>query len=102
MLTCNNFQWVPLFTVHNVDIVVSGHTHAYLRGESNRVTYTVIGGAGGNIDTDRVANWKFFEKVANEHHFVIMKANRCELLWSAYSTDNKLLDSFTKKTDKCK
>jgi hypothetical protein len=39
-------HWVPLFEKFNVDLVVSGHTHAYERGVRNNVIYIVIGGSG--------------------------------------------------------
>ena len=31
-------------------LVVSGHAHAYERGEQSGVVYTIVGGAGGALD----------------------------------------------------
>lgn len=88
-------DWVPLFTQKNVDLVVSGHMHAYQRGASNGVMYVVSGGGGGTIDTEVVAAWPLVQVEHNLHHFDIMRVNGPTLSWETYNTSNLLLDMFT-------
>jgi hypothetical protein len=80
----HDVQWVPLFEDYHVDLVVSGHTHAYLRGRRNGVTYTIVGGGGGNLDVDRVKDWKMFDVVASEHHYAEMTLEPCVLHLTAH------------------
>jgi len=88
-------DWVPLFTQKHVDLVVSGHMHAYQRGASNGVMYVVSGGGGGTVDTEVVADWPSVEVEHNLHHFDIMRVNGPSLSWETYNTSNLLLDMFT-------
>jgi predicted phosphodiesterase len=88
-------DWVPLFTQKNVDIVISGHMHAYQRGTTNGVTYIVSGGGGGTLDTERVANWPFVQVEFSQYHFDIMEINQGNLSWETYNASNQLLDMFT-------
>ena len=88
-------DWVPLFTQQHVDLVVSGHMHAYQRGASNGVMYVVSGGGGGTIDTEVVADWPLVEIEHNLHHFDIMRVSGPTLSWETYNTSNLLLDIFT-------
>ncbi|GAA97188.1 uncharacterized protein L969DRAFT_607201 [Mixia osmundae IAM 14324] len=81
---------------HPASLVISGHSHAYARGtlsddrassmfalsysnatrshdatQQHGTTYTIIGGAGGTLDEDRVEDWHFFDSsIAGQHHFV--------------------------------
>ena len=87
--------WVPLFEKGGVDMVISGHTHIYQRGKRNGVIYTTIGGAGGELDRLRVADWLFFEKVVIQHHFAILQFNDCFLYWTAYNLENEIIDSLS-------
>ncbi|CAI5493658.1 unnamed protein product [Closterium sp. Naga37s-1] len=54
-------EWVPLFEKYRVDLVVSGHSHAYQRGERNGVMYAILGGGGERIDKHRVADWGMYK-----------------------------------------
>lgn len=88
-------DWVPLFTQKNVDIVISGHMHAYQRGATNGVVYIVSGGGGGAIDTEVVASWPFVQVEYSQYHFDIMEVNGPTLSWDTYNVSNQLLDMFT-------
>lgn len=44
--------------------------HVMSGGHDGGVIYTIIGGAGGTFDVDRVERWGFYEKsVMKKHHF---------------------------------
>lgn len=89
-------NWVPLFEQHGVDIVVSGHSHSYQRGLQNGVIYTLVGGAGGALDTATVdAPWPFFTVAQGVHHYVVMDASPRRLRWTAYHLSGAVLDEFT-------
>eukprot|EP01095_Lingulamoeba_sp_RSL-Kostka_P009499 TRINITY_DN3302_c0_g1_i1.p1 TRINITY_DN3302_c0_g1~~TRINITY_DN3302_c0_g1_i1.p1 ORF type:complete len:737 (+),score=227.14 TRINITY_DN3302_c0_g1_i1:143-2353(+) len=87
-------EWVPLFEKYNVDIVISGHTHAYSRFINNNVIYTIVGGAGGMIDREYSFDWGFENKKnILEHHFVLIQFNNCALYWNVYDKSNDVIDS---------
>ncbi|KAJ2391549.1 hypothetical protein GGI05_002914, partial [Coemansia sp. RSA 2603] len=61
-------EYDPLFRQHGVDLVISGHQHNYQRATVrrsstdndtalNQMTYTIVGGAGGGLDLQRVEDW---------------------------------------------
>ncbi|GMV96436.1 MAG: hypothetical protein AMXMBFR83_08020 [Phycisphaerae bacterium] len=87
-------DWVPLFEQYGVDMVVCGHVHAYLRGQYNGVTYTIVGGAGNVLDTVQSYNWGFFVKTASVYHYAVMDVNRNKLGWVAWNIDGSQLDMF--------
>jgi predicted phosphodiesterase len=88
-------RWVPLFEKYKVDLVISGHTHAYLRGQRNGVTYTIIGGGGGHIDREKVKDWGMFNVTRQTHHYVLLQATRCQVVWRAFDLHDSLLDTIT-------
>jgi hypothetical protein len=89
-------NWVPLFEAHDVDLVVSGHAHAYERGERNGVLYTVVGGAGGALDTfTPPETWDFIEVALSVHHYVVMDVDPRRLRWTAYDLEGEVIDSLT-------
>ena len=88
-------DWVPLFELYGVDVVISGHTHAYSRGYYHGVLYTIVGGAGGMVDDERVFDWNMFDVTISQHHFVIMEFEKCNLIWKVYNEQKQLIDSIT-------
>lgn len=86
--------WTPVLAANDVDLVISGHTHAYCRGTTNGVTYVVSGGGGGTVDTERVANWPFFTVEYTDTHFDLMEVDGAQLDWRTFSASNKLVDQF--------
>lgn len=91
-------DWVGLFGRKNVDLVISGHSHAYNRGTTNGVTYVVSGGGGGTVDTEVVARWPFFVAESSRFHFDLMEVNGDTLFWQTFDDGNQLLDQFTLKS----
>lgn len=57
-----------MFIEANVDLVISGHGHAYERHHANGITYMVIGGAGAHLDT--VSNTETLIYSASIHHWI--------------------------------
>lgn len=87
-------NWVPLFEQYKVDLVVSGHTHAYSRGSRNGVMYMIVGGAGNTLDTYTTYNWGFFTVKASIHHYGLMDIDRNTLTWHAYDVNDALFDTY--------
>jgi len=87
--------WVPLLEAGHVDLVVSGHAHAYERGSRNGITYTIVGGAGGALDTvPQSPPWTFITVAQSVHHFALMEVNGRTLRWTAYDLSDHVIDSF--------
>jgi predicted phosphodiesterase len=87
--------WVPLFEQYGVDLVVSGHAHAYERGDQNGVMYTIVGGAGGALDTwTPPTTWDLIDVALSTHHYVIMDVEAGVLQWRAYDLNDVLIDEF--------
>jgi predicted phosphodiesterase len=143
-------QLVPILMSGGIDLIVSGHQHAYSRGWiSNEVgkeltkdefeismnksekrqrvrlmanswkqsralqgkdnfTYstdllrggtmmTVIGGAGGQLDSEQVEDWGFYEtSLLGRHHFVMitLDSGGFRLMWRAFDANSQLIDKF--------
>ena len=89
-----------------MDLVLSGHSHIYQRGERNGIKYVICGGGGGELERedDRVENYNIFEVTQPVHHFlrVVFDSGSSELRVSATSldTEERELDSFTLKSRK--
>ncbi len=88
-------DWVPLFAQYHVDAVINGHAHNYNRGVTNGVTYLVVGGGGGGLDTERVAYWPLFTVEYSRYHYGLMQVSGNTLAWNAYDNSAQLLDTFT-------
>ena len=71
-------QWAPLFERFRVDLVLSGHQHNYQRGERNGTHYVVLGGAGGELDRERVADHGVYSVTLLEHHAGVLELARDE------------------------
>ncbi|KAG0325742.1 hypothetical protein BG004_003122 [Podila humilis] len=91
-------KYVPLFQQHHVDLVISGHQHNYMRGQDDHMVYTIIGGAGGNLDSEQVEDYPVWRegKTKIRHHYVLMKiTGDRRLVWEAYDADcGSRLDAF--------
>ena len=87
--------WVPILEQYGVDLVISGHAHCYERGAQNGVTYTIVGGAGGALDTVPIPpGWPFIEVAESIHHFAILDVSPGLLAWRAYDLSGNEIDSF--------
>ncbi len=87
-------DWVPLFQQYHVDLVINGHAHNYNRGVTNGVIYTVVGGGGGELDTERVAYWPLFTVEHSLYHYALMQISGRTLAWTALGISDSLLDHF--------
>ncbi|KAF8939158.1 Metallo-dependent phosphatase-like protein [Dissophora ornata] len=91
-------RYVSLFQQHNVDLVISGHQHNYMRGQDDHLVYTIIGGAGGQLDTEQVEDYPVWTsgKTKLRHHYVLMKiTGDRRLIWEAYDSEcGARLDAF--------
>ena len=92
---------VPVIEESGVDIVFSGHTHAYERGrwpqDGESFTYYVVtGGGGGGLDTEAWKDWPQLEIIESQHHFMIIDVDGDKLSGSAVNIDGEIIDSFSK------
>ncbi|KAJ2457693.1 hypothetical protein GGI03_006030 [Coemansia sp. RSA 2337] len=96
-------EYDPLFRRHNVDLVISGHQHNYQRGtvqrdpqlaDSGSITYAIVGGAGGELDLERVENWKMYNVTYLDHHFVSLEVENRQLRWLAKNKAGTVIDQF--------
>lgn len=87
--------WLPLFEQYGVDLLLTGHTHAYLRGDLNGVMHTIVGGAGGAIDVERVATWGIFDVTLSVFHYALFEVDGNTLTWTARDLNDQVIDSFT-------
>ena len=97
-------RFVPLFEKYGVDLVISGHQHNYERGQHNGIHYTIIGGAGGDLDFERVENYGMYESTSLDFHFVLLEFRPpsstqrnapWQLVWETYNLDGRKIDSVT-------
>ncbi|ORZ14798.1 Metallo-dependent phosphatase-like protein [Absidia repens] len=99
-------RFVPLFEAHGVDWVISGHQHNYELGQRNNIHYAIIGGAGGDVDFDRVHDWGMYESHLLNFHFVIMdlepvkdilngdERENWKLIWNTYDQTGERIDHY--------
>ncbi len=58
---------------------------------------TVIGGAGGQLDSEQVEDWSFYEtSLLGRHHFamITLDSEGSRLMWRAYDANSQLIDKF--------
>ena len=57
--------------------------------------YLVSGGGGGELDSERVANWAHYTVEYSRYHYSLMEVNGNLLSWQAFDDQNQLIDMFT-------
>lgn len=87
-------HWVPLFEKYKVDLVVSGHSHVYQRGERNGVTYIILGGGGGTLDQEKAADLQIFKKTEIAHHYGVLGMDLGRFSVSVFNQHDKMIDYF--------
>lgn len=84
----------PLVERHRLDLVVSGHSHAYehlvRRVSGRRLDVLITGGAGGGLEAPTTV--PAGDRVVLEHHFIRARADRQRLAITAESPDGRVLD----------
>ncbi len=88
-------SWVPIFEEYGVDLVVTAHFHSYQRGSQGGITYTIVGGGGGLMDTTLEDVWGFFDVYEHTYHYALMEVDGSTLTWTAYNLDDEVFDTFT-------
>jgi hypothetical protein len=87
--------WVPILEQYGVDLVINGHAHCYSRGTHDGITYTIVGGAGGALDTVPIPpGWPFIAIAQPIHHFAILDVSPGRLAWTAYDLGGAEIDAF--------
>ncbi|CAO3632470.1 unnamed protein product [Cunninghamella blakesleeana] len=94
-------RFVPLFEKYGVDLVISGHQHNYERGQHNHIHYAIIGGAGGDLDFERVHDWGMYDATLLDFHYVMMDfippspstSNQWNLHWNTYDKKGNVMDT---------
>ncbi|HEY7497686.1 MAG TPA: metallophosphoesterase [Vicinamibacterales bacterium] len=94
----------PLVRDRGLDIVLSGHSHAYehlVRSIDARTLHVLItGGAGGNlesVDAEKLSTEG--ERIAVRHHFLDATATTSALTFEAIDVDGNSLDRVTLSRD---
>jgi predicted phosphodiesterase len=86
----------PIIIESGVDLVISGHGHAYERHESSDITYLVIGGGGAPLDD--VGNSSTQVMSASVHHWLEIDVSSDMLDCSVIGIDGSIIDSFSVDT----
>ncbi|CAO3634432.1 unnamed protein product [Cunninghamella echinulata] len=94
-------RFVPLFEKYGVDLVISGHQHNYERGQHHQIHYAIIGGAGGDLDFEKVKDWGMYDAHLLDFHFVMMDflppspstSNQWNLHWNTYDKHGSVMDT---------
>lgn len=88
----------PLFSQHQIDFVISGHTHDYEHLErvygEQRVHFLVLGGAGGGVEAGGLSAEPVMDQVIRRHHIGHFVVEAESVRFCAIATDTRVLDSF--------
>jgi len=100
------YYWSPLFIENDVQLVVTGHDHYYLRtfpigkrGEKNRAFIQVVS-AGGGAPLYEFEKNEFIDVVQSRYHFMILDVTKDKITAKAISMDDKVFDEFEYERDK--
>jgi predicted phosphodiesterase len=83
---------------HRVDLVISGHDHAYERGEDDGLRYLVSGGGGAPLYQRRRVRSSTLS-FASDHHFVRADVGREEVKFTAMRPDGTVIDTGVLRRD---
>lgn len=79
---------------HRVDLVISGHDHAYERGDDEGLRYIVSGGAGAPLYR-RHDERPMTRAFASEHHYVRVEVERERVRFTALRPDGTTIERAT-------
>jgi len=85
--------FVPLFEKYGVDIVFSGHAHAYERSLLNDVYYIISGGGGAPLCSSTRVN-PYSQLFIAAYHFCKLSVSGNQLVVSVFDPASELLDQF--------
>lgn len=87
--------WLTTFQQYDVDIVASGHMHSYQRGANgDGIRYVIVGGGGAEVDDQVMDLYSFLDVVELTWHYAILETEGRTLTWTAYDTDDVVIDRF--------
>lgn len=78
-----------------VDMVISGHSHMYARGQDANTTLLLVGGAGAALETTQVTDTNLFHTQVLRHHFVTMSFEEDTLFAIVVADDGEVIDEFS-------
>lgn len=82
---------LQLFRRHEVALVLSGHDHAYERGDAHGVKYIVTGGGGAPL-YDYNDPLPFQHRFEASHHFLVVEADRERVEVTALRVDDTVIE----------
>ncbi|MCG3220206.1 MAG: metallophosphoesterase [Candidatus Heimdallarchaeota archaeon] len=90
-----NESFVPIFEQYEIDLVLTGHEHAYERLYKNNVTYIISGGAGANL-YDAIPAYRIDESIYVEstYNFLFLDVYDKQLDVRGFRPDYSLIDQF--------
>jgi predicted phosphodiesterase len=87
-------EWQPLFETHRVNLVVSGHSHIYQKGEVDGTTYVILGGGGAPLDQEKASDLKIYKTTVKSHHYGIYEFKENEFRMTVLNEHDELIDKF--------
>lgn len=98
-------EWMPLFDKYHVDMVLSGHTHYYMRTKPINGDVATDSFKKGTVYLISIAIPSHHEKMTKEPYAVVrypegqyyqyLKVEGNKFTYTAFDSDNKVADSFT-------
>jgi 3',5'-cyclic AMP phosphodiesterase CpdA len=92
-------RYVPILTKYQIDMIFSGHDHLYQRGEIGGIRYIVSGGGGASLYNAACGTKgrakcpeDGMQKLAVEHHFIVLTIDKTTLEMCARRPDGSLLE----------
>ena len=85
--------WGPLFELFHVDVVFSGHDHAYEHGKVGTVHYIVSAGGGAPLYPVSQSWWTVYSE--STYHYCYVEANPSEIIVKTMNLNDEIIDTFT-------
>jgi len=84
---------MPPLMAAKVDLILSGHSHLYQRGQFNDTHVVIAGGGTPSLETHQVQDLGVYHTTVLKQHYGILKVHeRCRLEWSAYDLQDAFID----------
>ncbi|MCG3259496.1 MAG: fibronectin type III domain-containing protein [Candidatus Heimdallarchaeota archaeon] len=88
-----NETFVPIFEQYSVDLVMTGHEHAYERLQKNNVTYVISGGGGSRlVDINTAISINESIIIESSYNFLYLDIYENKLSVGGYRPDYSLID----------
>lgn len=86
-------HWVPLFEEYGVDLVLSGHSHAYEHAVAGGIHYVITGGGGAPL-YPCVDDQPWLRTCLVRHHFLLLEVTDSLVAVTALGSQGETLDRF--------